>query len=215
MRKIGLWFRKCGDKTRKVSKMVVSNEIINVVIFLLIIKLIYTKIQKSKTESVIEELVSKIQQLAPMKDRSEDNDKLRFTSHSQMIQNNRKIASLVPEYINSIKENQSTVIKELNRQNQITEYLNSQVTVLDSYSINETDVNELSNQLVNINEKNMTDLDQISTNLSLNSVTISELISQQDMSKQKIGEFITYLNNKMGVIDDYIRVINRKIKEDY
>ena len=61
----------------------------------------------------------------------------------------------------------------------------------------------------------MTDLDQISTNLSLNSVTISELISQQDMSKQKIGEFITYLNNKMGVIDDYIRVINRKIKEDY
>ena len=150
-----------------------------------------------------------------MKNRSEDNDKLRFTSHSQMIQNNRKIASLVPEYINSIKENQSTVIKELNRQNQITEYLNSQVTVLDSYSINETDVNELSNQLVNINEKNMTDLDQISTNLSLNSVTISELISQQDMSKQKIGEFITYLNNKMGVIDDYIRVINRKIKEDY
>lgn len=215
MRKIGLWFRKCGDKTRKVSKMVVSNEIINVVIFLLIIKLIYTKIQKSKTESVIEELVSKIQQLAPMKDRSEDNDKLRFTSHSQMIQNNRKIASLVPEYINSIKENQSTVIKELNRQNQITEYLNSQITVLDSYSINETDVNELSNQLVNINERNMTDLDQISTNLSLNSVTISELISQQDMSKQKIGEFITYLNNKMGVIDDYIRVINRKIKEDY
>ena len=195
--------------------MVASNEIINVVIFLLIIKLIYTKIQKSKTESIIEELVSKIQQLTPMKDRSEENDELRFSSHSQMIQNNRKIASLVPEHINSIIENQSTVIKDLNTQNQITEHLNSQIIALDSYSINETDINELSNQLVNINEKYMTDLDQISTNLSQNSVTIGELISQQDMSKQKIGEFITYLNNKMGVIDDYIRVINRKIKEDY
>jgi hypothetical protein len=215
MRKIGLWFRKCEDKTRKVSKMVANSEIMNVVIFLLIIKLIYTKIQKSKTESIIEELVSKIQQLTPMKDRSEENDDLRFSSHSQMIQNNRKIASLVPEYINSIIENQSTVIKDLNTQNQITEHLNSQIIALDSYSINETDINELSNQLANINEKYMTDLDQISTNLSQNSVTIGKLISQQDISKQKIGEFITYLNNKMGVIDDYIRIINRKIKEDY
>ena len=75
------------------------NEIVNLVIFLLIIKLVYTKIQKSKTESVIKDLVEKIHQLEPMKERSKDNDELRFSSHSQMIKNNKRVAALVPRSI--------------------------------------------------------------------------------------------------------------------
>tara|TARA_B100000035_G_C20880473_1_gene500321 strand:- start:192 stop:779 length:588 start_codon:yes stop_codon:yes gene_type:complete len=195
--------------------MVASNEIISIVIFLLIIRMAYTKIQKSKTESMIGDLVSRIQQLTPMKKRSDGNDDLRFSSHSQMIQNNKKIAALVPDYIESIRENQSTMVKGLVKQNNVIEILNDLITAIDGRSIHETDIHELSNKLVSFDEKYVTNLDQISANLKENSVTIEELISQQDLSKQKIGEFISYLNSRMDVINDYIRVINRKIKEDY
>ncbi len=195
--------------------MVASNEIISIVIFLLIIRMAYTKMQKSKTESMIGDLVSRIQQLTPMKKRSDGNDDLRFSSHSQMIQNNKKIAALVPDYIESIRENQSTMVKGLVKQNNIIEILNELITAIDGRSIHETDIHELSNKLVSFDEKYVTNLDQISANLKENSVTIEELISQQDLSKQKIGEFISYLNSRMDVINDYIRVINRKIKEDY
>lgn len=195
--------------------MVASNEIISIVIFLLIIRMAYTKIQKSKTESMIGDLVSRIQQLTPMKKRSDGNDDLRFSSHSQMIQNNKKIAALVPDYIESIRENQSTMVKGLVKQNNVIEILNDLITAIDERSIHETDIHELSNKLVSFDEKYVTNLDQISANLKENSVTIEELISQQDLSKQKIGEFISYLNSRMDVINDYIRVINRKIKEDY
>ena len=171
--------------------------------------------QKSKTESMIGDLVSRIQQLTPMKKRSDGNDDLRFSSHSQMIQNNKKIAALVPDYIESIRENQSTMVKGLVKQNNIIEILNELITAIDGRSIHETDIHELSNKLVSFDEKYVTNLDQISANLKENSVTIEELISQQDLSKQKIGEFISYLNSRMDVINDYIRVINRKIKEDY
>ena len=67
--------------------MVASNEIISIVIFLLIIRMVYTKVQKTKTESMIGDLVSRIQQLTPMKERSDGSDELRFESHKQMIQN--------------------------------------------------------------------------------------------------------------------------------
>ena len=195
--------------------MVASNEIISIVIFLLIIRMVYTKVQKTKTESMIGDLVSRIQQLTPMKERSDGSDELRFESHKQMIQNNKKIASLVPDYIESIRENQSTVVKGLVKQNDVIDILNNGMTAIDGRSIHEADIHELSNKLVSFDEKYVTNLDQISANLKENSVTIEELISQQDLSKQKIGEFISYLNNRMDVINDYIRVINRKIKEDY
>ena len=195
--------------------MVASNEIISIVIFLLIIRMVYTKMQKTKTESMIGDLVSMIQQLEPMRERSDRSDELRFESHKQMVQNNKKIASLVPDYIESIRENQSTMVKGLVKQNNIIEILNELITAIDGRSIHETDIHELSNKLVSFDEKYVTNLDQISANLKENSVTIVELISQQDLSKQKIGEFISYLNSRMDVINDYIRVINRKIKEDY
>jgi len=195
--------------------MVASNEIISIVIFLLIIRMVYTKVQKTKTESMIGDLVSRIQQLTPMKERSDGSDELRFESHKQMIQNNKKIASLVPDYIESIRENQSTVVKGLVKQNDVIDILNNGMTAIDGRSIHEADIHELSNKLVSFDEKYVTNLDQISANLKENSVTIEELISQQDLSKQKIGEFISYLNSRMDVINDYIRVINRKIKEDY
>ena len=164
---------------------------------------------------MIGDLVSRIQQLTPMKKRSDGNDDLRFSSHSQMIQNNKKIAALVHDYIESIRENQSTMVKGLVKQNNVIEILNDLITTIDGRSIHETDIHELSNKLVSFDEKYVTNLDQISANLKENSVTIEELISQQDLSKQKIGEFISYLNSRMDVINDYIRVINRKIKEDY
>ena len=195
--------------------MVASNEIISIVIFLLIIRMVYTKVQKTKTESMIGDLVSRIQQLTPMKERSDGSDELRFKSHKQMVQNNKKIASLVPDYIESIRENQSTVVKGLVKQNDVIDILNNGMTAIDGRSIHEADIHELSNKLVSFDEKYVTNLDQISANLKENSVTIEELISQQDLSKQKIGEFISYLNSRMDVINDYIRVINRKIKEDY
>ncbi len=195
--------------------MVASNEIISIVIFLLIIRMVYTKMQKTKTESMIDDLVSMMQQLEPMRERADGNDELRFKSHKQMVQNNKKIASLVPDYIESIRENQSTVVKGLVKQNDVIETLNNSMTAIDGRSIHETDIHELSNKLVSFDEKYVTNLDQISANLKENSVTIEELISQQDLSKQKIGEFISYLNSRMDVINDYIRVINRKIKEDY
>ena len=195
--------------------MVASNEIISIVIFLLIIRMVYTKVQKTKTESMIGDLVSRIQQLTPMKERSDGSDELRFESHKQMIQNNKKIASLVPGYIESIRENQSTVVKGLVKQNDVIDILNNGMTAIDGRSIHEADIHELSNKLVSFDEKYVTNLDQISANVKENSVTIEELISQQDLSKQKIGEFISYLNSRMDVINDYIRVINRKIKEDY
>ncbi len=195
--------------------MVASNEIISIVIFLLIIRMVYTKMQKTKTESMIDDLVSMMQQLEPMRERADGNDELRFKSHKQMVQNNKKIASLVPDYIESITENQSTVVKGLVKQNDVIETLNNSMTAIDGRSIHETDIHELSNKLVSFDEKYVTNLDQISANLKENSVTIEELISQQDLSKQKIGEFISYLNSRMDVINDYIRVINRKIKEDY
>ena len=195
--------------------MVATNEIISIVIFLLIIRMVYTKVQKTKTESMIGDLVSRIQQLTPMKERSDGSDELRFESHKQMIQNNKKIASLVPDYIESIRENQSTVVKGLVKQNDVIDILNNGMTAIDGRSIHEADIHELSNKLVSFDEKYVTNLDQISANVKENSVTIEELISQQDLSKQKIGEFISYLNSRMDVINDYIRVINRKIKEDY
>lgn len=195
--------------------MVASNEIISIVIFLLIIRMVYTKVQKTKTESMIGDLVSRIQQLTPMKERSDGSDELRFESHKQMIQNNKKIASLVPGYIESIRENQSTVVEGLVKQNDVIDILNNGMTAIDGRSIHEADIHELSNKLVSFDEKYVTNLDQISANVKENSVTIEELISQQDLSKQKIGEFISYLNSRMDVINDYIRVINRKIKEDY
>lgn len=177
--------------------------------------MVYTKVQKTKTESMIGDLVSRIQQLTPMKERSDGSDELRFESHKQMIQNNKKIASLVPGYIESIRENQSTVVEGLVKQNDVIDILNNGMTAIDGRSIHEADIHELSNKLVSFDEKYVTNLDQISANVKENSVTIEELISQQDLSKQKIGEFISYLNSRMDVINDYIRVINRKIKEDY
>ena len=195
--------------------MVASNEIISIVIFLLIIRMVYTKMQKTKTESMIGDLDSVIQELESMRERSNGSDELRFKSHKQMVQNNKKIASLVPDYIESIRENQSTVVKGLVKQNDVIDILNNGMTAIDGRSIHETDIHELSNKLVSFDEKYVTNLDQISANLKENSVTIEELISQQDLSKQKIGEFISYLNSRMDVINDYIRVINRKIKEDY
>ena len=215
MRNNGLWFRKCGDKTRKVSKMEASSEIINIVIFLLIIKLVYTKVQKSKTESIIQELVSKIQELTPMKERSEDNDELRFSNHTKMIQNNRKIATLVPECIDSIKENQSIVYDGLSKHNAIVEYLNNEIPVLANICVHESDIVQLSDQLFAINDKYVSDLSQVKENIIQNSVALEEIISQQDLSKQKIGEFISYLKNQMRTFDGHISVINKKIKEDY
>ena len=58
------------EQYKKGGKMVASNEIISIVIFLLIIRMAYTKIEKIN-ESMIGDLISRIQQLTPMKKRSD------------------------------------------------------------------------------------------------------------------------------------------------
>lgn len=195
--------------------MIAMNEIVNLVIFLLIIKLVYTKIQKSKTESVIKDLVEKIHQLEPMKERSKDNDELRFSNHSQMIKNNKRVAALVPDQFDSIRDNQSAVIRGLKHQNETIEVLSNRISTLINSSISERSITELSNQLTDINQRYVSDLTQLRENANDNSVIIAEVADQQTVSKQRLGEFITYLKNELRVINDHIIVIKRKIREDY
>ena len=119
------------------------------------------------------------------------------------------------ECIDSIKENQSIVYDGLSKHNAIVEYLNNEIPVLANICVHESDIVQLSDQLSAINDKYVSDLSQVKENIIQNSVALEEIISQQDLSKQKIGEFISYLKNQMRTFDGHISVINKKIKEDY